>query len=167
MKASLLVLGLLIAFLAHSMAAEPVKPISADEIVDRLAPPGGARTRALSTRAFKLEPRKLDFQIGFDFDSARIRAESTQQLDEIARAMATERLLAVRFRIEGHTDGVGTADYNESLSHRRARAVVDFLKAAGIDGARLEFAGKGMRELADPSNPQAAVNRRVRIVTLD
>jgi len=155
-------LSVLMSGLIH---AQPAQRISADEIVDKLAPP--ARTRSLGQRAFTLQPRKLDFQIGFDFDSAKIRPDSLPQLEEIARALTADRLMSVRFKIEGHTDAVGTASYNENLSDRRARSVVDFLKARGIDSTRLESEGKGMRELADPANPQSAVNRRVRIVTID
>lgn len=151
--------------LAQNSAAQTLR---ADDIVERLAPPADTvRTRSMGARAFRLEPRKLDFQIGFDFDSARIGAESAPQLDEIAKAMSAERLAATRFRIEGHTDATGTSAYNDSLSERRARAVVEFLQARGIAVSRLEAEGKGMRELADPNNPGAAANRRVRIVTLD
>lgn len=145
--------------------AQPAQRMSADEIVDKLAPP--AKTRSLGQRAFRLEPRKLDFQIGFDFDSTKIRPDSLPQLEEIARAMTADRLASLRFKVEGHTDAVGTASYNENLSDRRARSVVEFLKARGIDASRLEAEGKGMRELADSANPQSAVNRRVRIVTID
>lgn len=151
--------------LVQNSAAQALR---ADEIVERLAPPADTvRTRSLGARAFRLEPRKLDFQIGFDFDSAKIRAESAPQLEEIAKAMSTERLAATRFRIEGHTDATGTVAYNDSLSERRAKSVVEFLQTRGIALSRLEAEGKGMRELADPNNPGAAVNRRVRIVTLD
>ena len=90
----------------------------------------------------------------------------TLSADEIVEQNA-ERLASIRFRIEGHTDGVGTAVYNDALSDRRAKAVVEFLQARGVGVARLEAEGKGMRELADPSNPKAAANRRVRIVTID
>lgn len=144
------------------------RTLSAEEIVEQLAaPPEPPRTRSLAARAFRLEPRKLDFQIGFDFDSAKIRPESGPQLEEIARAMKAERLASVRFRIEGHTDATGTAAYNESLSDRRAKAVSDFLQRLGISASRLEAEGRGMRELADQANPRSAANRRVRIVTID
>jgi outer membrane protein OmpA-like peptidoglycan-associated protein len=156
---------LLITLASMAVQAQPTRTLSADEIVEQLAAP--PRTRSLGQRAFRLEPRKLDFQIGFDFDSARIRSDSVPQLEEIVRAMNAERLASIRFRIEGHTDGVGTAVYNEALSDRRAKAVVEFLQSRGVFTSRLEAEGKGMRELADPANPQAAVNRRVRIVTID
>ena len=143
--------------------------MSAEEIIEQLAAPPEqqVKTRSLAGRAFRLEPRKLDFQIGFDFDSASIRPESVPQLEEIARAMKAERLGAMRFRIEGHTDATGTAAYNESLSSRRARSVSDFLQKLGISATRLEAEGRGMRELADHANPYSATNRRVRIVTID
>lgn len=158
----------LTALFCVAVQAHDAPALRADEIIERLAPPAEAsRTRSLGARAFRLEPRKIDFQIGFDFDSARIRGDSAPQLEEIARAMNAARLADIRFRIEGHTDATGAAAYNDALSERRARSVVDFLHARGVSAARLEAQGKGMRELADPANPGAAVNRRVRIVTLD
>lgn len=151
----------------YQASAQPIPALKAEEIIERLAPPPAPRTRSLGTRAFKLEPRTIDFQIGFDFDSARIRPDSIAQLDEIARALQAERLSELRFRVEGHTDAAGTAAYNDSLSERRARAVVEFLTARHIDADRLKPEGRGMRELAEPRNPLSAANRRVRIVTID
>lgn len=145
---------------------QSLKPMLSNEIVERLAPPA-VRSRSIRERGFSLEPRKIDFEINFDFDSARIKTDSLPQLEEIARAMAEERLSQVRFRVEGHTDGVGTTAYNDDLSSRRARAVVDFLKTKGIRADRLEAEGRGMRELVDRENPKAASNRRVRVVAMD
>ena len=48
-------------------------------------------------------------------------------LDELGRALASKDLAAYRFRIEGHTDTVGSRDYNRALSERRAEAVVDYV----------------------------------------
>jgi outer membrane protein OmpA-like peptidoglycan-associated protein len=162
MKFLCIILVMLMPAIGHAQAAQKM---SAEEIVEQLSP--AFKTRSLSQRAFRLEPRKLDFQIGFDFDSAKVRPDSVPQLEEIARAMNAERLASVRFKIEGHTDAVGTSAYNDNLSDRRARSVVDFLKSKGVDPQRLEAEGKGMRDLADSANPRSAINRRVRIVTID
>jgi outer membrane protein OmpA-like peptidoglycan-associated protein len=69
--------------------------------------------------------------------------------------------------VEGHTDGKGTAKYNDELSTRRAQAVAEFLATQGVAATRLEAQGKGFAELLNKDRPDAAENRRVRIVTVD
>ena len=49
----------------------------------------------------------------------------------------------LKIELGGHTDSQGSAPYNQSLSERRAKAVVDFVTKAGISGARLVSAGYG------------------------
>jgi len=151
-----------------ALAQSPApRHLSADEIVEKLAPRPEVRTRSMGSRTLKVEPRQIDFQIGFDFDSAQIRSDSVGQLEDLARAMRADRLTTLRFRIEGHTDAAGTPAYNEDLSQRRARAVLDFLAARGVGFERLAAEGRGMRELLDTTNPLSAANRRVRVVARD
>lgn len=109
----------------------------------------------------------LTLLIQFDFDSARVRAESRQALVNLSQALQSKELVASRFAVEGHTDAKGAADYNQKLSETRALAVRDFLKLQGVAPERLVAAGKGSGELADSAAPFSALNRRVRIVNLD
>jgi OmpA-OmpF porin, OOP family len=114
------------------------------------------------------EPKaSLSLLIQFDFNSARVRAESLQALANLASALKSPDLLASQFAIEGHTDATGRADYNLRLSQQRADAVRGTLVAQGVAPERLRSAGKGASELANSTNPSAAENRRVRIVNLD
>jgi OOP family OmpA-OmpF porin len=80
----------------------------------------------------------------FDVDSDRIRPESTPTLEELVSVLDRNRELAVE--IEGHTDSDGEDAYNQSLSQRRAEAVVAYLTGRGIAGARLTPVGKGESE---------------------
>ncbi len=66
-------------------------------------------------------------------------------------------------RVEGHTDAVGSADYNVSLSERRALSVGEYLVKMGVEPSRLMLIGKGMAEplTQDPYDP---ANRRVQFV---
>lgn len=104
----------------------------------------------------------------FDTGSARIRPESTPTLEEIADAL--QRNGDLRLRIEGHTDNVGQAASNLTLSEQRAQAVVAHLvEHAGIAAARLEAAGLGdTKPAADNGTPEGRQqNRRVELVVLD
>ncbi|SMF82781.1 Outer membrane protein OmpA [Azospirillum oryzae] len=105
------------------------------------------------------------FRVEFDFNSARIRPESRAILDKVAAVMAAAG--NTRFRIVGHTDGVGSDAANLALSKRRATAVVEYLVSHHhIRRDRLEASGMGARELLLPDQPKAAANRRVEIVNL-
>jgi len=108
----------------------------------------------------------LDLTVNFDFDSASIQEESKPDLRVIGVALARERLLSYKFRIEGHTDAKGSALYNQRLSERRADAVVEFLVNQGVKRERLTAIGKGFSDLLEPDHPTAAKNRRVRVLTI-
>jgi OmpA-OmpF porin, OOP family len=104
----------------------------------------------------------------FDTGSARIRPESSPTLKDIADALRRDG--ALRLRIEGHTDSVGQASANLSLSEQRAQAVVAHLvEREGIPAARLEAAGLGdTRPAADNATPEGRQqNRRVELVVLN
>ena len=141
--------------------AQPATP-GVEDMVRALTPQ--ARTRSLAGSTRNLQPM-LDLTIHFDFDSATIRAESKKPLQDLAQALQDGRLSSFRFQVEGHTDAQGTAAYNDSLSERRAQAVVGFLSAEGVGVERLQPVGKGFRELLDTADPKSAKNRRVRILT--
>ena len=142
----------------------PVKSATVDDFVSQLAPP--ALTRSLG-RNIVPQKRQMDLVVNFDFDSAKLQAASRPLLENLAQAMNTERLSAIRFKVEGHTDGKGTAKYNDELSARRAQAVAEFLASQGVAATRLEAQGKGFSELLNKDRPEAPENRRVRIVTVD
>jgi outer membrane protein OmpA-like peptidoglycan-associated protein len=142
----------------------PVSNASVDELVDALKP--RLKTRSLG-RNLTLEPATIDLSVNFDFNSATLRPESIPLLERLATALRTEQLLQSAFQIEGHTDAVGIAKYNDSLSLRRAQAVVDFLIQNKINQSRLLSIGKGSSELLLPDDPTAAANRRVRISSVE
>ena len=65
--------------------------------------------------------------------------------------------------VEGHTDDVGTAAYNLTLSERRAEAVGSYLKAAGLAASRLtiKWYGEAQPKVENTSAENRALNRRV------
>ena len=163
MKRGLLLIGLALAAWS-AMAQQPIQSATADQLVDKLAPPK-ALTRSL--RNLAPEPRKIDLMIQFDFNSARLQETSRPLLTSLAEAMGSERIKALHFKVEGHTDAVGKASYNQQLSEKRAQSVLEFLSGKGVEKDRLLAEGKGSSELLLPDKPDAMENRRVRITTLN
>ncbi|MDU0369217.1 OmpA family protein [Hymenobacter endophyticus] len=98
--------------------------------------------------------------IFFDFDKATLRKESTNELERLQKLLVETP--ALRLEISGHTDNVGKAEYNKDLSQRRAKAVVDYLVAKGIDKGRLTFAGYGDTQpvASNASKTGRQLNRR-------
>lgn len=79
--------------------------------------------------------------IFYDFDKATLRHESKEALDEMARMLRDNP--NVTLEMGSHTDRFGTEEYNDRLSERRAKSVVDYLVEAGIDSRRLTWKGYG------------------------
>ena len=102
--------------------------------------------------------------LNFETNSWQIRPSDAGTLDEVAAAL--KQTPAMRVRIEGHTDNVGTAESNRVLSERRAQSVLDALVQRGVDRARLSAAGFGQeRPIADNRTEEGrAKNRRVELV---
>lgn len=182
MVLSALLLGVLALALLAGAAPARAQAWSTEELVRVLKPAEPAVPTLGGTRGFtpatggRSEPQPPpgtagsgvvpDLKILFPFGSAELTVEARGQLDRLAAALASAELRPFRFTIAGHTDAVGSDAYNEGLSARRARAVVDYLSARhGIERARLEALGLGERELAVPAEPGSALNRRVEVRT--
>jgi OOP family OmpA-OmpF porin len=109
----------------------------------------------------------LDFEVSFEFDSARLTAAAKRTLAALGRALESPELIGYRYLIAGHTDAKGSAAYNRALSYDRARAVRDWLIAQyAIDPRRLHIIGWGESRLKTPRFPFAAVNRRVEVTLI-
>src|SRR5699024_1469279 len=72
--------------------------------------------------------------VTFEFDSAKLTAQAETRLNNVVAALNASP--DVKFRIEGHTDAVGTDAYNQDLSERRAQSVKDYLVDSGIGLSR-------------------------------
>ena len=154
-------LALALALTLASASAQLLKEASKDELIEKLSPPAPL-TRSLGRN---LAPKAvtLDLSIQFEFDSAQLQASSKPLLDNLASAMNSERLANLKFRIEGHTDAKGKAEYNQALSAKRALAVQNYLIGQRVEQDRLQAEGKGFSELLLPEKPLSPENRRVRI----
>lgn len=115
--------------------------------------------------ALSAEGRVATQGILFDTGSDRIRPESTPTLKEIGEMLKAHADLTLL--IEGHTDNVGSADANQSLSEKRAAAVRQYLiDSHGIDAARLTSQGFGASRPAASNDTVEGrqQNRRVELV---
>ncbi len=111
---------------------------------------------------------EIDEKIQFQLDSDEIKSESFGLLDEVV-AELKEHVEIKKLEIIGHTDSDGAEDYNQKLSERRAKAVLEYLVKKGIDAGRLSSKGMGeSKPIAD--NETAAgkeKNRRVEFLIVE
>ena len=102
--------------------------------------------------------------INFDTGKSDLKADGKATVNEIATMLKSAP--AMRIAIEGHTDNVGQAAANKTLSEQRAQSVMSAIVAAGTDAKRLTAAGFGQEKpVADNRNEDGrAKNRRVELV---
>ena len=101
--------------------------------------------------------------VTFDFDSASLKPQFTPVLDGVAQTLSQYNQTVIE--IAGHTDSVGTDQYNQALSQRRATSVSGYLGSHGVMQQRMITVGAGeSRPIAsnDTENGRAQ-NRRVEI----
>lgn len=99
--------------------------------------------------------------IFFDFDKSSLRPDSKP---ELARVLALlKQNPSMKIEISGHTDNKGSAAYNQKLSEARAKSVVDFLVAAGIDRNKLTYIGFGFTKpiATNETEEGRQLNRRI------
>ncbi|WP_210528261.1 OmpA family protein [Rubellimicrobium arenae] len=111
------------------------------------------------------ESLQVNVRVTFAFDSAVLAEDQLPKLDQLCHVMKDSGINL--FRIVGHTDAAGSAEYNEKLSLLRAEEVRRyFIGQCGMTADRLEAVGLGERFLFEPSDPRAGANRRVEFQAL-
>jgi outer membrane protein OmpA-like peptidoglycan-associated protein len=109
----------------------------------------------------------VSLEVYFRYNSAEITHRARVQLAALGRALSSPQLAPYRYLIAGHTDSIGSDEYNLDLSQRRAKAVRDYLVSAfPINSDRLLVVGFSFRHLKRPDAPHAAVNRRVEVALI-
>ncbi len=103
----------------------------------------------------------------FDFDKATLKRDVEFNLVKVATIL--NQFGEMKVLVEGHTDAIGTDEYNLGLSKRRAQAVYDFLVSQGVAADRLTWEGYGeSRPVADNDTEEGRQkNRRVDLVIQD
>jgi outer membrane protein OmpA-like peptidoglycan-associated protein len=108
-------------------------------------------------------------KIQFDLDKATIKSESHSLLNEIAQVLRDNAQIR-KVEIIGHTDGDGAEKYNQDLSERRAKAVLEYLTGpGGIASGRLTSKGMGKSAPIADNNTMAGKekNRRVEFLIVE
>ena len=111
----------------------------------------------------------VNLTVDFANGSAQLTPEAMATLDQLGKALASSDLASYKFRVEGHTDTVGSPGYNQSLSQQRADAVVSYIESKyGVPASRLEAIGMGEQGLLVQTPPQTPEprNRRVEVINL-
>jgi len=142
------------------------KPGYQSKTLNFSVPKGGSDVKEVS-RTIRLNRlqvvRKSGVQnIYFDFDKIVIKDEAYTELNKLEELLTKNPGLAME--VVGHTDSVGTKQYNLTLSQRRAKAVIEYLKGKGLDTSRLTPVGYGAeRPMAtnDDEREGRELNRRV------
>ena len=100
----------------------------------------------------------------FDFDKATLKRDVEFNLVKVATIL--NQFSEMQIAVEGHTDNIGTAEYNLDLSQRRAQAVHDFLLSQDVAEGRMSVTGYGLtRPVADNATDEGRQkNRRVDLV---
>ena len=130
---------------------------------------GDQRSRA-PTRAVKLAPTyermppgaEMNIRIQFDFDSAILRPDQFQLLDDLCAELQDNDMYGHSLNVMGHTDETGSADHNLNLSRQRAEAVRRHLiQDCGLPARRLQSVGWGEQHLLPEEDSRSPSQRRV------
>ena len=99
--------------------------------------------------------------VNFESNSDRLASGASDVLNLVAETLL--KYPEIKVEVQGHTDSDGAAEYNESLSARRAQTVSDYLASKGVDAGRMTVRGYGeLQPVADNTTAAGkAQNRRV------
>ena len=101
----------------------------------------------------------------FDFDKAILKEQGKAELHNLDEYIKSKTLQVVDINVIGHTDSMGSAEYNQGLSERRAMAVKEYMVSEGIDASIIDVSGKGESApvASNDTDEGRALNRRVEI----
>lgn len=111
---------------------------------------------------------KITFNSGilFQFNSADLQPEARTNIENLAKTL--KKYKDTNILVEGHTDSIGTADYNQTLSERRAQSVTAFAESLGVNSSRFTVKGYGFSQpVATNATPEGRQqNRRVEVAIM-
>lgn len=108
---------------------------------DGLVECGDATEAAPPRQEVQTERVSLSANFLFGFDKYNLRPEAVETLNNLAQRLAQTNVQSVR--VEGHTDFMGSEQYNQALSERRAHTVTNYLVGRGVDAGKISAVGLG------------------------
>jgi len=159
-----------------------ILPINSNFVVSVKEPDHVSQSFYVST-ADTTQPPKIEIQaeikpievgmhytihnIYFKYNSYELTDDSKEILDEFAQFLKENP--TIKIEIQGHTDNIGTAEFNLQLSENRAKSVYEYLISKGIPTHRLRYKGFGfMKPIASNDTEEGrAKNRRTEFVILE
>ena len=165
--------GILFAVLLPSLAEAESSSLTPETILHKLLPNDTAKGIYKSWKGIKRDPAKkaeskqipsFTLYVTFEFNSHTLTSDGELLLDQAGLALIDKRLRRYQFFLGGHTDAVGSENYNLELSLRRAQTVRNYLiDKFKIRSDKLIAHGFGESKLLLPDSPEADANRRVEI----
>ena len=174
----LLLIAVAVILSAATVHADDARLVTADDFIETLGKPvpldetlpgttGGGQKPRFRLRGISAQPRAPEIAIHILFKSGSVEVAddfSKKQMAEAGKALSSDSLKPYRFEIAGHTDSVGTDEYNQALSEQRARALKHYLMDRyNVGEKRLETIGYGESQpvATNDSADSRARNRRV------
>ncbi len=123
-----------------------------------------AKDSTVVSTVFELDKTHVVNTILFDFDTYELLEDAKDDLDKIYHYLKTN--VALKIRIEGHTDNVGNPRYNQILSDKRCFAVASYFMTLGLKEDRISWQGFGDRQpiRTNDTKEGRTTNRRVAFV---
>ena len=124
-----------------------------DYFSKKLIIPTDEKERESSLNPIYLQPYQINSKIEinpiyYDFDEFALTKQALQILDELLALMQANPALVVE--LSSHTDARGSDEYNQDLSYKRAKVVIDYLQSKGIENYRLQYQYYGYKMPAIP-----------------
>ncbi|GAA8967060.1 peptidoglycan-binding outer membrane protein RmpM [Helicobacter pylori] len=112
---------------------------------------------------YRTETVSLNSNFLFGFDKDNLRPEAIETLNQLAARLGDSNVQSAR--VEGHTDFMGSEQYNQALSERRATRVANYLVERGVPASKISVAGLGESQARMTASCQAEVNKLGRRVS--
>jgi outer membrane protein OmpA-like peptidoglycan-associated protein len=111
----------------------------------------------------------LPSDFAFDSDSADIKPDMRDDLDQLAASLNSAEVVHMRLLIVGYTDNQGSEAVNDPLSLARAHSVARHIQSKGVDAQRIKVEGRGEKQpmVSNDRSYGRTLNRRVEIVLTD
>lgn len=107
--------------------------------------------------------------IYFDFDQSALKPAEKAKLDAALKEIKGMKNPKIIIKLDGHTDSIGTTEYNQALGERRATVVKNYLLAKGVKAERIELNSYGESKpvASNDTDEGRALNRRVEVLVVD